>query len=277
MPMLATEIDPDIEPYLVNDEWAMELKIDGHRLTAETGNVRCLNRSGDPFRQSIARVVLDELATIDGFTLDGELLDQRTYFVFDLLATPLGPTTHLPYRHRRKMIESLFERWHPPHILPVPAVYTEHGKRDMFRRAQEQGNEGVILKDRSAPYAAMRSDRWLKVKLWKSVDAMIAEIAPTGKSSVALALLHHGEDWPGETLGRLDDGRLVVGIGSCLMSQRNLGRAHVGDVMEVKYLYASDSGRLVQPAFLRFRSDKATDECSTDQLQYTSRSYLHLV
>jgi len=48
----------------------------------------------------------------------------------------------------------------------------------------------------------------------------------------------------------------------------------VGDVIDVKYLYAYKGGRLYQPSFLRPRTDQRQEEARISQLKYKPEAKL---
>jgi hypothetical protein len=91
----------------------------------------------------------------------------------------------------------------------------------------------------------------------KTVDCIVTGVRVEGRDNCHVSLI---------------DGDQLVEVGSCAM----LGKPPVvvGQVVEVRYLYADTNRRLVQPAFLRVRDDKPAVECTIDQLVFTNRTVL---
>lgn len=257
-----TLIKNQLEKVLTSNEWAATPKLDGHRLliVIENGEPHPLNRRGETFKNRINPRLLEELTgpqwNIGRWVLDGEYMadvDQH-FYVFDLIETPMGSLVEQPYNERQLMLEALFMRWQPMFVHLVPSVVTEHGKRDMLSKIEAAGGEGVIFKrldDRYWP--GRRSDGTLKWKLWKEIDCIVAETWQDGKHSIKLALYDNPD------------------IGSCTMSDKNLSRVSVGDIVSIKYLYCGKGLRLYQPSFIRVRTDKLLNECTTDQLEHVNK------
>jgi ATP-dependent DNA ligase len=97
----------------------------------------------------------------------------------------------------------------------------------------------------------------LKAKFTKTADVVVHEVRPEGRNNCTFRLFNNGRPVP---------------AGSCSLEARPNVRP--GDVIEVRYLYASDEGLLYQPTMLRIRTDKSPGECTVDQLQYTDRSII---
>lgn len=268
-PMLAEPIETtNLEHYFTSEEWALEPKLDGHRVMVviENGVPSFLNRKGEPFQKRLNPKVIEEF-TGDMFgtgtwIFDGEYMDaERSYYMFDILETPKHKLYNAAFSRRREFLDALFATWTPFFIHLVPCLRTEHGKRDLYNRVEAAGAEGVMWKHVNAPYhPGKRSTAWLKTKLWKSADCVVTETWREGKRSVGLGLYDEDHD--------------VIDVGSCSMSERNLARLQPGMVIEVKYLYAGAGGRLFQPAFLKVRFDKTADECFMSQLKWVNKAVI---
>lgn len=272
---IAQTTDQYIDTFIEDDGWVSQPKLDGMRLVIETTEegISTYNRNGETFTRRIAPRLHRDLRELPpGWILDGELVDGYQYNLFDVLRCPTALLTIEPLRKRISILEELHGKWGPGFVDLVPTCSTPFGKRNMLMSIREKGGEGIVFKELASTYQpGQRSKRWLKLKLWKSADCIVREVSPTGKSSVALALIHRGNDWPGEVVGMMKNGWQIVDVGSCLVRDSVLRRVETGMVMETKYLAASEGGKLMQPAFVRLRFDKEIHECCTDQLQYLTK------
>lgn len=241
----------------LDDEWAMEQKLDGHRIVAlvTDGYVEAFNRQGQPYTKGFPRaareLMLEHFRV--GDIIDGELVGQE-FWAFDALRTGTREMLELEQLQRRAHLR---HRGYP-HTLPC--ARTSEDKAILMRRVRDESGEGIIVKHIHAPYEpGIRSKNMLKAKYVKTVDCVVTELERNGKTAIGLGLF--GEQG-------------LVEVGSCSM----IGKAavDVGDVVEVRYLYAVNpkTPRLTQPTFLSTRDDKDPTECTLDQLHYTNKAVL---
>jgi bifunctional non-homologous end joining protein LigD len=208
-----------------DDEWGFEIKWDGVRATAfcDAGHLQLTGRNGTDFtpRYPEIRDMAIELgarrAVLDGevvaFDREGrpsfERLQSRmhlasdsqvrrrmrdlpvTYVAFDVLWLEGRPTLGLPYRDRRRLLESLElqgPRWR------TPAYRVGEGEA-LLAASAEQRLEGVVAKKLDSPYEpGRRSGAWLKIKNRPAQDVVVGGWLP-------------GEGGRSKTLGAL-----VVGV-----------------------------------------------------------------
>jgi len=241
----------------MDDEGAMEQKLDGHRIVAlvTDGWVAAYNRQGNPYTKGFPRaareLMLEHFRV--GDIIDGELVGQE-FWAFDAMRTGTRDMLELEQLQRRAHLRHR----NYPHTLPC-ARSTED-KAILLRRVLDEGGEGIIAKHIHAPYEpGVRSRDMLKAKYVKTVDCVVTELERNGKNAIGLGLI--GADG-------------LVEVGSCSMIGK--GAVEVGDVVEVRYLYAVDpkKPRLTQPSFLSARDDKDPSECTLDQLSYTNKAVL---
>lgn len=122
---------------------------------------------------------------------------------------------------------------------------------DYHNLAMQAGIEGFILKE--------ANDRgWYKIKTERTVDCVVVDVQE-GKGKYAgevgaLVVALEG-DVIANVSGMTDDARWEMTENS-----------PIGKVVEVKYQYVGDGGRLRHPRFIRFRPDKSVHECTKEQL-----------
>lgn len=273
-PMLAdeigaqpTQLDRAVQPFLSNPEWAVEQKVDGHRVLIEVveGKVTAIGRDGQPKANEVPRRVLDEFRvfTTGTWVFDGELLGGVLY-VFDmpLVDIPAAQVTPgNPLRVRRQVLEGFFDKWQPgPTVRLLEQFRDPEDKAAAYLRFREANVEGVMLKDLGAKYRidGRRSRGVLKAKFVNSLDCFVTDLNMGGKENAELSVFDGNGD--------------QVMIGRCSL----LGKPAVAmwTVVEVRYLYATADHRLFQPRLLRTRTDKTPDECLVTQLKYTNKGIL---
>jgi bifunctional non-homologous end joining protein LigD len=196
-PMLATLADhPFSDP-----NWLFEIKWDGVRALAriENGSLALRSRNSIditnryPELASLPDALAARQAILDGeiVALDAqghssfERLQERMhvrapsenllaqvpvlYFAFDLLFCDGYDLREAPLLERKQLLQRLFytsERFrYADHQL-------EHGK-ELFALAEQNGLEGIVAKRADSPYISERSTYWLKLKITRTVDAVV--------------------------------------------------------------------------------------------------------
>jgi DNA ligase-1 len=199
--MLANKYAPGM---LAGRAFTATLKLDGIRCIAvkKAGTVRFLTRTGraiDGLGEIEAELCNHPL---DSFVIDGELLVsdtaglpskeqfkatskivQRkggksgvTYHIFDCLEYAdfeAGRST-APYGERRKLLESAYAGMN--HVKVVPALYSgadESRIEDIFSKARDDGQEGLMLNLNDEPYSFRRTNGLLKVKVMQDCDLKV--------------------------------------------------------------------------------------------------------
>lgn len=275
VPQLAESIPKSkLVDYLTNDRYYAEQKIDGVRklVTVTDNQVFVVGREGQP----------TDLPTVEPFRLtgtwafDGELLHDGTFWVFDLVASPVvqvdgkpmqvGVTTKLA--DRRSVLDDLTPVLESRGVRVLPCARTTVEKLTLAKRVLETHGEGVMLKDVKAGYASgKRSLGALKCKYVKDVDAFITRFG--------VGLRSDGSGKPKQNceLAVYNDAGKEQVIGECIIHPKERNQVDVRSVVTVNYLYAvnTDTPRLVQPTRIRPRFDKKPEECTLDQIQFTNR------
>jgi bifunctional non-homologous end joining protein LigD len=196
-PMLATLTDhPFSDP-----NWLFEIKWDGVRALARIENRAFTLRSRNsidftqryPELASLPDALAARQAILDGEIValdaqgrgDFERLQERmhvrapaenlvakmpvVYFAFDLLYCDGYDLRGAPLLERKQLLQRLLftsERFrYADHQV-------EHGK-ELFELAKETGLEGIVAKRADSPYVSDRSPYWVKLKITKTVDAVI--------------------------------------------------------------------------------------------------------
>ena len=190
-PQLATLVQATPQ----GDQWLHEIKLDGYRVLAriERGRARLLTRSGQDWTARFPGVAAAaERLRAKGALLDGEvvILDAHgishfqslqealsqgrtqdlVYFVFDLLHLDGRDLRSLPLSARKALLARLL------HGSGKTIRYSEHveGQGDSFYdKACSMGLEGIISKQKDAPYRSGRGTAWVKVKCVASQEFVI--------------------------------------------------------------------------------------------------------
>ncbi|SDD48786.1 bifunctional non-homologous end joining protein LigD [Mucilaginibacter pineti] len=190
-PMLATLVD---EPF-DDPDWVYEVKWDGYRALGfiNKGEVELLSRNKKTFNEKFYPIhkllqSWEMNAVIDGEILvlndkgisnfgslqnwrseaDGELV----YYVFDLLWYDGKNLMHLPLIQRQAILKEVLPA--NDDRIRLSKVFTTSGT-DFFSAAERMGLEGIIAKKASSTYTAdLRSKEWLKIKVHKRQEVVIA-------------------------------------------------------------------------------------------------------
>lgn len=248
---------------LDDSNWWVQQKLDGDRVLfhVKDGAVTALNRNGE-IRVNLVPAKVSRQFEIPGeWVFDGELMADGTYWLFDLpVAEPHINPSH-PYEYRLVVLERLFAGWGPdPCVRLLPTARTAAAKTALIEATMAANGEGVIFKDTRAPYRqGKRSNAMLKAKYVKTADCVVSDIGRDGRANCHVSLFDRGRE---------------VEVGS--VPTEGKPRVHIGDVVEVRYLYASDDRRLVQARMVRVRTDKYPTDCTMDQLVFTSRDVVEV-
>ena len=164
--------------------WIYELKMDGFRALAviENGRAQLLSRNGHPFASfselgkhiaaalPSARAVIDgEICSLDrrGRPLFTNLMFRRgnppCFFAFDLLTCDGKDLRTERLLDRKQELRRLLAKVSPP----FPLRYTDHVEGSgtaLFQRICELDLEGIVAKQKSAPYVTDREQStWFKI------------------------------------------------------------------------------------------------------------------
>jgi bifunctional non-homologous end joining protein LigD len=306
--MLATLTDERFS----DSGWIFERKFDGVRCLARRdrrGRVRLLSRNDQDMSgtypeiaeaisgRSDAELLVDgEVVAFTGSRTSFERLQGRLgitdpdqarssgiavyYYVFDVLHLAGQDTRRLPLLTRKKLLRSAIHFGAPLRLTP----YRREAGEELYRRACENGEEGVLAKRADAPYTSGRSRDWLKFKCVRDQELVIGGWTDPKGSRVGVGAL---------LVGYYSDGALVyagkVGTGFGAATLRSLAaelrnratdrspfdRGRVKEhavhwvrpelVAEIGFAEWTRDGMLRQPRFLGLRTDKAAADVVREQ------------
>jgi bifunctional non-homologous end joining protein LigD len=210
-----------------------------------------------------------------------------TYYAFDLLGFEDFDLRTLPLTTRKDLLQRV--------LPPLGALrYLEHVEEDgeaLYREAERLGLEGVVGKKASAPYKSGRSPSWLKVRARLTGDFVVVGCTAPRGSRGGFGALHLAEYVDDELTysGRVGTGfseKQLAEVARTLESTRRTDPPCVGPIFkesgttwvepllvcEVEYTEWTEEGLLRQPVFVRFRSDKAPEECRREQRRSDGRA-----
>ncbi|WP_255762269.1 non-homologous end-joining DNA ligase [Neorhizobium galegae] len=223
---------PWIEPCLAelmpkppsDPRWVFEVKWDGYRvqIRKDHDDVRIFTRPGHDWTKrfpAIAEavralpvgsviidgeaVVLDDMGRSDynalvsdlGGPTSGKASHNSILMAFDLLYFDGHSLIGVEESSRRHLLEDMVS---PEEIGPIRLSQEIDGDgADIFRAASEHGLEGIIAKDRDAPYRSGRSGDWKKIKCIASDGFVILGYEPGsgygGIGRLLIAAFDHGK------------------------------------------------------------------------------------
>jgi len=252
-PQLLNAVE-DPEPLLADEAFYLQPKHDGKRLLLRKQGFELtgINRRGIEcgFPESIRAAAA---ALPHNFLLDGEAVG-ATFHVFDLIEVEFCNLRAIPYRDRLVKLLNLLASGQQSAIQWVFTISGKAAKRRVFEQLREDNAEGVVFKRIGAPHSPGRPNSGgdqLKYKFVETASVIVNSI--NAKRSVAIGVRENG---------------MLVPAGNVTVPADQL-IPQVGDVVEVRYLYAMPgSGSLFQPVYLGTRDDIAPAECTCDQLKF---------
>jgi bifunctional non-homologous end joining protein LigD len=303
-PMLATLADrPFSDP-----NWLFEIKWDGVRGLAriENGALTLRSRTGVditkrypelaslPDTLSARQAILDgEIVALDaqGHS-DFERLQERmhvrarsenlvaqipvVYFVFDLLYCDGYDLRKTPLLDRKQLLQRLL---HTSERFRYADHQLDHG-RELFALAEQNGLEGIVAKRADSPYVSDRSPYWVKLKITKTVDAVVggwteARTPALPFGSLLLGLYqgkklrfigHVGSGFDGKKLQELSSKLKELAVPASpfdAVPETNEKPSWVSPalVARVKFSGWTQENSLRHPVFLALREDARPTDC----------------
>jgi DNA ligase-1 len=167
---------------------------------------------------------------------------QLKFAVFDV------PTVTGDFTRRLAKALDWFAEHPSPYAFVIPQLPVLHGEQlqQELRRVEQQGGEGLIVRDPGALYTGGRSTQVLKVKEFQDAEAVVVGHLPgRGKNLGRLGAL----------LVELPDGtRFKIGTG--FSDEERMNPPALGEVITFKYFGYHGSGIPRFASFLRIRRDK---------------------
>ena len=196
-----------------DSEWVFETKYDGYRALAlcdGKGDVKLYSRNLLSFNEKYKPVVEQLMKMTDECLLDGEIVVEDKagksqfqllqnylntghgnlkYYVFDLLNLNDNDTTQLPLVKRKELLKLLLDKVKLKGIFYSEDVAANGIK--FYKSAVKKGWEGIMAKRAEGTYYIdKRTDEWLKIKINKQQEAIIAGFtAPKGSRPYFGAIL----------------------------------------------------------------------------------------
>jgi bifunctional non-homologous end joining protein LigD len=260
LPQLLNPIgELEVAKYLCDPDYGAQEKYDGQRLLVkkEGAAVHGINRKG--LLCGLPSLVVHSAQRTPGdFILDGECVGD-TLHAFDFLMLNGEDLRALAYKDRYLSLMNLVAATPSDHrheIQLAPLLTKAKEKAGLFKDLKELKREGIVFKRLDAPYTAGRPNSGgsqLKHKFYATLSAVVAKV--NTQRSVEVRLVGRN--------GWVTAGNLTIPANHAIPA--------VGDVVEVRYLYAfPESGVLYQPVYLGKRIDVKAGECMTAQLKYKS-------
>jgi bifunctional non-homologous end joining protein LigD len=314
-PMLATLTDrPFSDP-----NWLFEIKWDGVRALAriENGVLTLRSRTGVdiakryPELAFLPHVLAARQAILDGEIValddqghsDFERLQERmhvrapsenllsqipvVYFVFDLLYCDGYDLRETPLLDRKQLLQRLL---HTSERFRYADHQLEQGK-ELFDLAEQNGLEGIIAKRADSRYVSDRSPYWVKLKITKTVDAVVGGWTEARTSALPFGSLllglyqgkklrfigHVGSGFDAKKLEELSARLKDLAAPACpfdTVPETNEKPAWVSPalVARVKFSGWTQEHSLRHPVFLALRQDARPTDCQWENEVVTAAS-----
>lgn len=280
-------------------DFAMEPKLDGHRLLAHVGEdgVRLYSRGGQNQTGYLPKVAEDLEAHFPaGTVLDGEIValgvpeehagdgwssvqrvmgsgtperavrmqEGLTFIVFDLLAHGGIDVRSLAFRQRRDALEAIFDgaEFSATALIPQYDATAEN-----YTHMLDLGFEGAMVKRWAQPYrSGKRARGWSKVKPTDTLDGVVIGSKPgQGSFTGLIGSVEFGQYKNGKLVHRGFCSGMDYATRLDISSPDGSGAIkpeYLGRVIEVKHNGVFASGDIRFGRFVRFRTDKTPEECA---------------
>lgn len=293
-------------------DWLFEIKWDGVRALAwiQDGKLTLRSRNGVEIANRYPELIaLPGALTASQAILDGEIvaLDERgrsdfqrlqermhvrtpsdnliaqvpvVYYLFDLLYCDGYDLRGAALLGRKQLLQRLL---HGTDRFRFSDHVVEQGK-ELFALAKEQGLEGIVAKRVSSPYVSERSINWLKLKVTKTLDAVVGGWTAARTSAIPFGSLllglydtkklrfigHVGSGFDNKKLVELANQLGGLKTTTCpfeKVPETNEKATWVSPalVARVKFSGWTQDQALRHPVFQGIREDKKPTECKWDR------------
>lgn len=222
--------------------WAQE-KFDVKRILLKVAGktVVAINRKGlvCGISEAISREAGELAVKLGECVIDGEAIGE-SFFAFDLLEHGGKDVRSLTYSARLKVLTEAIAGLRS--LCGVVTAKSEAEKSALFQKLKDENREGIVFKAHKAPYEPGRPNKGgnqRKMKFWATATCVCA--VRNDKRSIGVSI----KETPTEGL---------TPIGNVTISP-NQQVPKIGELVEIRYLYAIKGGCLFQPQFIRVRDD----------------------
>jgi len=254
LPQLLNPIE-DAQSYIDDDNYLAQEKKDGERrmIIVDDNGVKGLNKKGEEV--SVSREIINSIS--DNCILDGEIVG-NTLYVFDILSLYKKDLTKKSCAERNVILNTLS---FGNSVIIVETTYTKKGKQKLFDKLKSERREGIVFKNINSPYTIGRPSsggNQLKFKFYKTATFIVAN-ATNNKRSVGLELIDN------KTKQRVFMGKVTI--------PPNYDVPAIGDLVEVRYLYAYRGGAIYQPVYLGKRNDSDLTDATMNQIVFKADDF----
>lgn len=285
------------------EQWLHEIKFDGYRTMCliDGKDISLLTRKGLNWTKKYPGVLLEaKKIKVKNALIDGELValdgngrsdfqklqaalksgsSDFYYYVFDLLFLNGRNLQTLPLSSRKEVLKDLIKKSGLKHIIFSEHI-DGHGK-EFLQQCCERSLEGIVSKDRDAPYSSGRGGSWIKTKCTRGQEFVIVGFTrPQGSRTGFGALLLAARDkknW--RYVGRVGTGFTEKKITDLMsrfqrlrtskspiagISAKNVTWLKPKLVAEIAYSTWTRDGLLRHPSFRALREDKPPEDVSVD-------------
>jgi bifunctional non-homologous end joining protein LigD len=198
------------------------------------------------------------------------------YYIFDLLYCDGYDLRQAPLMGRKQLLKNLL---HASDRFRFSDHQLEHGK-ELFELAKQNELEGILAKRADSPYVSGRSTNWIKLKVTKTLDAVVGGWTAARTAAIPFGSLLLGlyEDKKLRFIGHVGSGfgeKLLADLARRLeplktrgcpfdkTPQTNEAATWVMPklVVRVKFSGWTDEHALRHPVFLGIRDDATPAEC----------------
>ena len=257
LPQLLNYVEEeDVELLLNNNTHCAQEKKDGKRTMVQAGDeIDGINKKGlliplsEPIRDAYANLGLK-------LTTDGEAIGD-IHYIFDLLQLNGKDLRSWSYKKRYEALSEVMAGNKSKVLQLVPTAWTPKDKRKLLEKLKKENAEGIVFKEVDAAHKHGKpptGGSQLKYKFYKTAHVSVLRV--NSQRSVGVAVFPNTKD-----LTRpIDVGNVTI--------PPNKNIPQVGQIIEVRYLYAYEGGCLFQPTYLEPRTDVEPEECLIRQLKY---------
>lgn len=243
----------NLEALIADDSYYMQEKFDGERRPIVKTETAIVGTNKEGISVNLNKKFEKVLESVAGtFKIDCEDLGDKLA-VFDITEHNGQSLIQTPFKDRLDILYTLFKGNTSDCLIIAKTCKTQTEKKALVAELIARKAEGVVFKKADSGYSHGKNLEGTQLKFKFYAEATVVVVQQNLKRSVQV--------------GVVDANACVIPVGNVTIAT-NAEIPQVGQIVEVKYLYAYLGGCLFLPTYKGVRPDQTLQSCEMAKLKY---------